>query len=538
VSEGSFDHPDWPAAQAAHEAAIAAGGDGEAYQGLAVALFWQNEVDGAIRAMEHAYALFRREAALGRAAWAALWIAGQYSRHKGNRSVASGWVARCERLLVRAEPSAETGRVILIRALATNDPAQIVGAAEQAMEIARRFGDSDYEALALAYSGLAMLSLGRLNEGRARLDEAMAATTAGEVRAPEAVGQIYCAMLAGCEQTVDFQRAEQWRQVAGPFLDAYDQVGVTGTCRATYAGVLAATGDWPEAELELLHALRTFDAFAQGMRADAVVRMADLRIRQGRLDEATRLMEGNEGHPDAQLPLAELELARGRPKVAAALLERRLHQLGVANLQAAPLLLRLVEAQITAGDPTAARSSAAALARLAAVADGDCLRGLAGLAQGLATAAEGGDPLAELDVALEHLERARMRWEAARARLAIAEAAATRNPELATREARLAMEAFRALGAGPGADRARGLLRRLGVRTAGGPTVKAGLSQREEEVARLVGLGLSNEQIAVRLFLSPRTVEHHVTSILRKLPASGRAEIAVYAARHLGTESS
>ena len=92
--------------------------------------------------------------------FAALWLAGQYSRLKGNRSIAAGWVARCERLLTRAKPSAETGRVILIRALATNDPAAIEVAAERAMEIARQFGDSDYEALALAYSGLAMLSLG------------------------------------------------------------------------------------------------------------------------------------------------------------------------------------------------------------------------------------------------------------------------------------------------------------------------------------------------------------------------------------------
>jgi DNA-binding CsgD family transcriptional regulator len=120
----------------------------------------------------------------------------------------------------------------------------------------------------------------------------------------------------------------------------------------------------------------------------------------------------------------------------------------------------------------------------------------------------------------------------------VAEAAAAANPELAIREARLAMLAFTALGALPGADRARSLLRRLGVRTAGGPPVKAGLSRREEDVARLVGLGLSNDQIAARLFLSPRTVEHHITSILRKLPASGRAEIAAHAVRHLGSDSS
>jgi DNA-binding CsgD family transcriptional regulator/tetratricopeptide (TPR) repeat protein len=538
AERAALDPPNWVAAQAAQEAAIAAGGGGEAYQGLAIALFWQNKVDRALRAMERAYALYQRQGEHGPAAWAALWLAGQYSRLKGNPAVASGWIARCERVIARAQPSAEIGRVILVRALATNDPAEIETAAERAMEIARRFGDSDYEALALAHSGLAMLSLGRLKEGRARLDEAMAATTSGEVRAPEAVGQIYCALLAGCERTVDFQRAEQWSHVAQPFLEAYDQVAVTGTCRATYAGVLAATGYWSEAERELLHALRIFDGGARGMRADAIVRLADLRIRQGRLDDAAHLLKGNEGHPDAQQPLAELELARGRPRVAAALLERRLHQLSESNLQAAPILLRLVEAQIACSNLAAARSSATALAKLATLAGGDCLQGLAGLATGLVIAAAGEDPAAELDAALAHLEQALMRWEAARARLAVAEAAATPNPELAIREARLAMLAFTALGALPGADRARSLLRRLGVRTAGGPQVKAGLSRREEDVARLVGLGLSNDQIAKRLFLSPRTIEHHITSILRKLPASGRAEIAAHAVRHLSSDSS
>jgi DNA-binding CsgD family transcriptional regulator len=98
------------------------------------------------------------------------------------------------------------------------------------------------------------------------------------------------------------------------------------------------------------------------------------------------------------------------------------------------------------------------------------------------------------------------------------------------------MEVFKALGARPGVDRARHLLRRLGVPTAAGLSLKGSLSRREEEVARLVAVGLSNDQIASRLFLSTRTVEHHVTSILRKLPASGRAEIAAYAVRRLGVD--
>jgi DNA-binding CsgD family transcriptional regulator len=528
----ALDRADWAAAEAAFEAVIASDPGGRAHEGLALALFWQSRLDDALRAMERAYAAFRLEGDPARAAGAALWIAGQFLRAKGNHAAARGWTGRCERLLTEAEPCAEVGRVILVRALATNDWERIERAAEQTIEIAKRFGDTDYEALGVAYSGLAMLSTGRLDQGLALLDEAMAAATAGEVRAPEAVGQIYCALLAGCERTVDLQRAEQWSRVAQPFLATYERIGVTGTCRAVYAAVLTAVGRWDEAERELLLALQTFDAGSRAIRGDALVRLADLRVRQGRLDEAAGLLEGLEGHPDAQRPLAELELARGRPHVAAALLQRRVHQLGPANVQAASLLACLVEARITAGDPAGARAAAGALAALSVVA-GDSVRGLARLASGLSTAAEGGDAVPELEVALHHLQQSEMPWEASRARLAIAEAVGGRNPEFAIREARLAMADFAAIGARPGADRAASLVRRLGARTPGGAKTGSALSRREEEVARMVGLGLSNDRIAARLFLSRRTVESHVSSILRKLGLANRAEIAAYASRQL-----
>jgi DNA-binding NarL/FixJ family response regulator len=57
------------------------------------------------------------------------------------------------------------------------------------------------------------------------------------------------------------------------------------------------------------------------------------------------------------------------------------------------------------------------------------------------------------------------------------------------------------------------------------------LSQRESEVATLVGQALPNRDIAARLFLSERTVESHVRSILAKLGFSGRTEIATWVIR-------
>jgi DNA-binding NarL/FixJ family response regulator len=57
------------------------------------------------------------------------------------------------------------------------------------------------------------------------------------------------------------------------------------------------------------------------------------------------------------------------------------------------------------------------------------------------------------------------------------------------------------------------------------------LSERELEILRLVAKGCDNDEIAERLFLSPRTVKNHVSSILAKLQMDNRVQAAVYAVR-------
>ena len=108
------------------------------------------------------------------------------------------------------------------------------------------------------------------------------------------------------------------------------------------------------------------------------------------------------------------------------------------------------------------------------------------------------------------------------------------SPEAAAAEARLALAAFERLGAARDADAAAALLRELGARrarVAEGP--RDALTKRESEVLPLVAAGLSNADIAERLFISRRTAEHHVASILAKLGLRNRAEAAAYAVREL-----
>jgi DNA-binding CsgD family transcriptional regulator len=88
---------------------------------------------------------------------------------------------------------------------------------------------------------------------------------------------------------------------------------------------------------------------------------------------------------------------------------------------------------------------------------------------------------------------------------------------------------FISLGAQPVLVRADALAARLDSARTASPGYPAGLSAREAEVLRLVAEGLSNPQIGERLFLSPRTVEHHLHAIFNKTGVSSRAAAARWA---------
>jgi len=78
------------------------------------------------------------------------------------------------------------------------------------------------------------------------------------------------------------------------------------------------------------------------------------------------------------------------------------------------------------------------------------------------------------------------------------------------------------LGMSPFATRAQELADRLG------PVPAGPLTPREREVAELVAQGLTNRQIAARLYLSERTAQNHVQHILAKLHLPNRSQIAVW----------
>jgi DNA-binding NarL/FixJ family response regulator len=521
---------DWETARSCFERALADTETAEALDGLSQATHFLREYDQAIELKERAFAAYRGSENPVKAADTARWLAFLHGTFHGNFAVASGWIARAESLLEGVEDCAAHGWLILDRAPLSRDSAEREQCAAAALVIARRFGDADLEFDALALLGETYVASGRVPEGMKLLDEAMAAVTGGEVAAHGAIGEICCRLLSACEYATDVRRAEEWMTLADRHVAWTDFV--RPTCRTHYGGILVALGRWADAETELRDAIDTFERGYRGDRTYPLVRLADLRVRQGRYEEAERLLEGAEWHPTARRSAATIALARGDLGLAEEMARLCFEGGDPADPACAPLLGLLLEIQLAREEPDAAKETLERMLTLASAANDELVTALAELAQGRLSAAEGGDrAVAHLKRALETLSALNLPLEAGRARLDLARAMATGSPDAAAAEAKLALAAFERLGAGRDADAAGALLRELGAGGRAWPKGHGTLTKRETEVLELLASGMSNAAIAGRLYISRRTAEHHVASIISKLGLRSRAEAAAYAVR-------
>ena len=520
------------------ETALAEAESGLAFEGLAETMYHDREYSAAAAEYERAYVAYRREdepIAAARAARTIAWIRGNVL---GDWAVRNGWLARARSMLLGAgDDGPERGWVLIIDAFAEPDAQIRETYLREAISVGRRWTDPDIEFLALGYLGGLYVITDRVDQGLALSDEALAALCAGELSELATVDEIYCGLLWACEMVNDVGRADQWMRLAAERIRRSNVVAAF--CRAHYGGILTAAGRWAEAESELMEATRRFSDGMPERRASALIRLANLRLRQGRLDEAGELLRGLDWHPDAVLCLAALHLARGETALAREHLERRT-QIGAGevptvgeSIMVGPLLALLVEVHLAEDDVDSAVRIAERLSHLAGGQRSPYLRAAASMATGRVRLAGGAaDAHVHLQEAVAAFGRAQLPMEVARARVELARALAERSPQAAVVAARAALEEFQSLPAARHVEEARALVRSLGgsVRIGGVDGVGA-LTRREAEVLALVGAGLSNVEIAARLFLSRKTVEHHVSSMLAKLGLRNRAEAAAYAAK-------
>ena len=530
---------DWAGARAAFTSALAEAGEAgansaPALDGLGIALWWLNEIDAAHRSRTAAFLAYKQQGEFGRAAVIAAWLAREQVFLNSNPAAMNGWFARAERLLPDTA-DLERAWVALYRVSMLAPPAELEQESERALAVARRSDDAGLEGLALAFGGLARVSLGRVTEGMARLDEAMTMALGGEIDNFMVISEAFCVLLSACMLAGDLARTELWRRAADDFARRYHCSFLSAYCRTTYGSLLAATGLWDEAETALMEAIAAFERGHRGLRIHATLSLADLRVVQGRLEEAETLLTGNEDFGAATTVRARLHLARGESDLALAVLDEALGRRPSPMLEDAPLLALLVDARLAHGDTPAAGHAAEALAALAEQAHSDWLLAAAELARGHVARLAGpaGAATGHYRAALRRLEAHERSLTAGRARLAMARALRDSDWAGAVTWARAALASFERLGARRDADEAAALLRELGSGSRPGPRARKLLTRREAEVLALLGVGLANREIAARLVISPKTVEHHVSRILDKLGLRNRAEAAAYAAsRH------
>jgi DNA-binding CsgD family transcriptional regulator len=261
-------------------------------------------------------------------------------------------------------------------------------------------------------------------------------------------------------------------------------------------------------------------------------------VLQGRFGEAERLIAGYEQHAAVVPVLAAVRAAQGQLEVAEWLIRRHLALLMTSPLAAAEMRGLLVEFELAHGKSQEALADAEELSATVSGLDAPAVLARSHYLLGRALAAVGND------LADRELEQARMMfvelampYDAARSRLALAQLVHTSDKEAAAEEARGALTTFEALGAAPDADAAAALLRDWGIKAVRrGPNAVGSLTTREREILALLGEGLSNREIAKRLFITPKTVEHHVGHVLSKLDLKRRGEAAAYAVRYLQSE--
>jgi ATP/maltotriose-dependent transcriptional regulator MalT len=519
---------DWQAAlDAARVASVDAPGlEADRLDSEAEAAWWLGRLDECIAAREAAYRIYDEQGDRRRAGQCAVWL---WEHHAicARPATASGWLRRARRALDGDTESVAYGSLLLREAETSHGAGELDHAGElatTALDLGRRLGSTDLEAEALQTQGRILIDQGHVDDGMAHLDEAMLFAVEGRL-GPFATGKVYCSLIAACEEIGDFDRAAEWTDATLRWAQQHPFAIFPGICRLHRAIVLKRRGVLGAAEEEAARACEELRASHVANSAAAWAEVGDIRRRLGQLDQAEGAFARSQevsGAPCGGLAL--LRLAQGRIEEAMTIITSCVAQQS-NPLGRAGLLAMLVQIAVGAGDLDAAHRALSELEATVATFGTASLRATELSTRGRLMLADG-EPAASatLQQAVESWHRLGVPYEEATARTLLGQALRRVGDDTgATASFDFAARLFEHIGA------------RLDAREALGdskPALPAGLTEREAEVLRLVAGGLTNNEIASELFLSPKTVSRHLSNIFTKIGVSSRASATAFAIEH------
>ena len=519
---------DWQAAlNAAREISVDAPDlEADRLDSEAEAAWWLGRLDECIAAREAAYRIYEERGDRRRAGQCAVWL---WEHHAicARRATASGWLRRARRSLDGDTESVAYGNLLLREAEMAHGAGDLDRARElatTALDLARRQRSTDLEAEALQTQGRILIDQGHVDDGMAHLDEAMLFAVEGRL-GPFATGKVYCSLIAACEDVGDFDRAAEWTETTLRWAQTHPFAIFPGICRLHRAIVLKRRGVLGTAEEEARRACEELRDSHVANSAAAWAEVGDIRRRLGQLDDAEGAFAQSQevsGSPCGGLAL--LRLAQGRIEEAMTIITSCVAQQS-NPLGRAGLLPMLVQIALGAGDPDAAHRAMSELETTVATFGTASLLATERSTRGRLMLADG-DPAATatLQQAVQSWHDLGVPYEEATARTLLGQALRTAGDETgAAASFEAAASLFDQIGARLDARQALGDNR---------PNLPAGLTVREAEVLRLVAGGLTNNDIATQLFLSPKTVSRHLSNIFTKLGVSSRASATAFAVEH------
>lgn len=518
----------------AHAHFVAADRSGDLAAGdldlFARAAFLVGDEEGCVSLLERAYEAHLKEGTREAAAESAFWAAFNLM-NRGEMARAGGWLSRAhQHAAAEGGESAISGLVIIpaaVERMMQGDGEAALPTFKAAEAIGRRLGHAELLALAGLGIGQALVQVGDVRAGMAKLDEVMLSVTGGHV-SPIAAGLVYCAVIIACHNAYDVTRAVQWTRALDRWCVSQPElVPFRGQCLVHRAQILQLNGAWGDAMEQLELACRRFsDPPGQWAAGLALYERGELHRLRGELVAAEEAyLEAGRCGQETQPGLALLRLAQGRISPALAGIRRAVDEARAPDRPR--LLAAYVEIGLAAHELADARRAADELATVAAGYNVPLLDAMSAHASGAVLLAEG-----KPREALDPLRRACDLWRQLeapywRARTRVLVATACRqldDLDGAQIDLDAAAEEFRRLGAQP--DLAA--LERFGARSsAHGP-----LTAREVEVLREVATGKTNRAVAEELFLSEKTVARHVSNIFTKLDLPSRAAATAYAYEH------
>ncbi len=452
---------------------------------------------------------------------------------RGEMARGSGWMARARTLVDEHKlDCAESGYLLVpeaLTALGGGDAALAQALFEEVLVTARRFHDSDLDALGMLGCGQAQVGMGRIADGVGLFDQAMVSVMADEVSAVVA-GIVYCAVIDECQGLFDVRRAREWTTALNRWCEEqHGLVPYRGQCLVHRSQILQLHGAWSEAFEEAMLARDRLSEPSHPAIGMAHYQLGEISRLRGEFEEAEKSYErANEHGRSPQPGLSLLRLAQRRVDGAAASIERSMAESSDRAVRVR-LLPAYVEIMLTANLIEKARAASGELCEIAAEARFAYLDAAAARCGGavLLAAGQPKPALKSLREALWTWEELEAPYEAAKTRVLIAVACQeVDDRDGADLEYQTARRAFEQLGAAPDLQQAS---RVVAAARTGQPME---VTPREHEVLRLLAAGNTNREIASSLIISEKTVERHVSNIFTKFGVSNRAAATAYAYNH------